>query len=54
MLNVNEIEDVFKETVGVTEDLDEIFKNIDHDNDGLINYSEFLAATVDKSKTLSY
>ena len=39
MLNVNEIKEVFKETVGTSEDLDEIFRSIDYDRDGLINYS---------------
>lgn len=34
MLNIKEIEDVFRETVGITEDLDEIFKSLDHDHDG--------------------
>jgi hypothetical protein len=35
------------------EDLDGIFKAIDFNKDGLINYSEFLAATVDKRKALT-
>lgn len=35
------------------EDLDDIFKMIDFDKDGMINYSEFLAATVDKKKALT-
>ena len=34
-------------------DLENIFKSIDFHHSGTINYSEFLAATVDKKKTLT-
>jgi len=34
-------------------ELESIFKSIDFHNQGSINYSEFLAATVDKKKALT-
>jgi calcium-dependent protein kinase len=33
--------------------LDDIFRSIDFNKDGQINYTEFLAATVDKKKALT-
>ena len=54
LLTMKEIKDAFKEQGGVSNDnLEEIFKNLDLDKDGRINYSEFLAATVDRKKTLT-
>jgi Ca2+-binding EF-hand superfamily protein len=35
------------------EDVERIFRTLDTNNDGLINYSEFLAATVDRKKALT-
>jgi calcium-dependent protein kinase len=54
LLTMKEIKDVFKESGGITnENLEEIFKNLDLDKDGKINYSEFLAATFDRKKALT-
>lgn len=53
LLTVNEIREAFKEANIAQDDLDKIFSNIDMNNDGEINYSEFLAATVDKKKALT-
>lgn len=54
LLTMKEIKEAFKEQGGSTLDnLDEIFKNLDMDKDGMINYSEFLAATVDRKKALT-
>lgn len=36
-----------------SDDVEKIFKSLDTNGDGLINYSEFLAATVDKKKALA-
>jgi len=36
-----------------TEYIDQIFKRLDFNKDGTINYSEFLTATVDKKRTLT-
>jgi calcium-dependent protein kinase len=33
--------------------IDQLFKRMDYNNTGTINYSEFLAATVDKKKALT-
>ena len=35
------------------EDVEKIFRSLDSNGDGLINYSEFLAATVDRKKALT-
>lgn len=53
LLSVNEIKEAFKGSNFTQEDLDNIFRNIDLNHDGEINYSEFLAATVDKKKALT-
>ena len=53
LLSLNEIKQAFKDSNISPEDLEDIFKSIDFDKDGLINYSQFLAATVDKKKTLT-
>jgi calcium-dependent protein kinase len=48
ILTVNEIKEAFKGSSMAQEDVDEIFNMIDFDHDGVINYSEFIAATMDK------
>ena len=48
LLSLNEIKEGFKDSNISQVDLDELFKRIDFDRDGQINYTEFLAATVDK------
>ena len=53
LLTLNEIKEAFKDANVTQEDLDMIFSNIDLNHDGEINYSEFLAATVDKKKALT-
>jgi Ca2+-binding EF-hand superfamily protein len=52
-LNLAEIRQAFIESNIPTEEADEIFIKIDLDNDGLVNYSQFLTATVDKKQTLT-
>ena len=52
-LTLNEIKEAFKGSNFSDDDLDNIFKSIDMNHDGEINYSEFLAATVDKKKALT-
>ena len=53
LLSLTEIKNAFREVRVPEEDLEEIFQRLDHDHDGQINYSEFLAATVDRKKALS-
>ncbi|CDW72438.1 protein kinase domain containing protein [Stylonychia lemnae] len=53
LLSLTEIKGAFRECRVPEEDLEEIFKRLDHDQDGQINYSEFLAATVDRKKALT-
>jgi calcium-dependent protein kinase len=48
ILTVNEIKEAFKGSSMAQEDVDGIFNMIDFDHDGVINYSEFIAATMDK------
>jgi calcium-dependent protein kinase len=43
----------FKDSNISPSDLENIFKAIDFHKEGTINYSEFLAATVDKKKALT-
>lgn len=43
----------FKDANVNAEDVERIFRSLDTNGDGLINYSEFLAATVDKKKALT-
>jgi len=55
ILTITEIKEAFKESGLNQENLEELFKSFSHhDRNGQINYSEFLAATVDKSKALSH
>lgn len=53
LLTLPEIKEAFKESNIAWDDLDEMFRNLDFNQDGQINYSEFLAATVDRRKTLT-
>ena len=53
LLKLNEMKQAFMESNIQPGDLEDIFKTIDFHNDGTINYSEFLAATVDKKKALT-
>jgi calcium-dependent protein kinase len=53
LLNLNEMKQAFKDSSIHPEHLEDIFKTIDFHKEGTINYSEFLAATVDKKKTLT-
>lgn len=52
-MNIHQIKEGFREARIPEEDLEDIFRKLDHDQDGLINYSEFLAATVDRKKALT-
>ena len=53
ILTVNEIKEAFKGSSMAAEDVSSIFNQIDYDHDGVINYSEFIAATMDKQKALT-
>lgn len=53
ILTINEIKEAFKESSIDSTDVSKIFNMIDSDHDGVINYSEFLAATIDKKKALT-
>ena len=48
LLNLNEMKQAFEDSNISQVDLENIFKSIDFHHSGTINYSEFLAATVDK------
>lgn len=53
-LTFNEIKEACKDSAAISqEDLKEIFKSVDFEKEGGINYSVFLAATVDKQKALT-
>lgn len=53
MLSMAEVKQAFKDANIPPEDVEKIFKSLDTNGDGLINYSEFLAATVDRKKALT-
>ncbi len=53
MLSISEVKQAFKQANIPADDVEKIFKNLDTNGDGLINYSEFLAATVDRKKALT-
>ena len=48
MLSMQEVKQAFKDANINAEDVERIFRSLDTNGDGLINYSEFLAATVDR------
>lgn len=51
MIEIPELKKVLKEAnfeqVASDKEIDDIIKQIDNDNNGQINYSEFIAATID-------
>ncbi len=53
MLSMQEVKQAFKDANVNADDIERIFRQLDTNGDGLINYSEFLAATVDKKKALT-
>jgi len=53
MLSLTEVKQAFKDANIPSEDVEKIFRSLDGNGDGLINYSEFLAATVDRKKALT-
>jgi len=53
ILSINEIKEAFKESNIPNCDVEEVFKNLDFHHEGRINYSSFLAATVEKHKVLT-
>ena len=53
MLSMQEVKQAFKDANINAEDVERIFRSLDTNGDGLINYSEFLAATVDRKQALS-
>jgi len=53
MLSMAEVKQAFKDASIPSEDVDRIFRTLDTNGDGLINYSEFLAATIDRNKALT-
>jgi len=55
-LSKSELKDAFREILGTVLadiDIDNIFRSIDHDNNGYIEYEEFLRATLDRNLLLS-
>jgi len=53
MLSMSEVKQAFKASNIPADDVEKIFRSLDTNGDGLINYSEFLAATVDRKKALT-
>jgi calcium-dependent protein kinase len=51
-LSMTEIKSAMMEMKIPQAELEQIFKNVDFNHDGEINYSEFLAVTVDRRKAL--
>jgi len=52
-LTINEIKEAFKEANIPNYDIEDVFKRLDLGKEGTINYSVFLAATVEKHKVLT-
>ena len=53
ILTLSEIREVLKDSALATKDIDDLFIGLDLNGNGTINYSVFLAATVDKHKALT-
>jgi calcium-dependent protein kinase len=53
-IEINEMKDAFRGSSNCSEEeLNQIFYNVDFNQDGQVNYSEFLAATINKDKAVS-
>ena len=52
-LELSEIREAFNELNMSEEEVNQIFKRIDFNHDGEINYSEFLAVTIDRRKAIT-
>lgn len=52
-LEISEIREAFNEMNISQQELDQIFDNIDLNHDGEINYTEFLAVTVDRQRAMT-
>ena len=52
-LTINEIRTAFNELNMPEEEINQIFQRIDFNHDGEINYTEFLAVTVDRRKAIT-
>ena len=50
---MSEIREAFSDLNVPDDDLEQIFQNIDLNHDGEINYTEFLAVTVDRKKAMT-
>ena len=53
-IEISEMKDAFRGSCNCTEEeLNQIFYKVDFNEDGQVNYSEFLAATINKEKAVS-
>lgn len=52
-LSIEEIKEAFRKNNLTEEELNLLFRNLDFNDDGEINYTEFLAATVDRKQALN-
>jgi len=53
-IEISEMKDAFRTTGNCSEDeLNQIFYKVDFNEDGQVNYSEFLAATIDRKKAVT-
>ena len=52
-LEISEIKEAFSDMNIPEKELEQIFNNIDLNHDGEINYTEFLAVTVDRKKAMT-
>lgn len=52
-ITVQEIKDYYANYQLDQQEIDSIIKNMDSNGDGAINYTEFVNATIDKSKLMS-
>ena len=53
MLSKDELQAGFERLYGTQEEVDRIFKKVDIDHSGFIDYSEWVVATINKEKLLS-